>query len=60
MKIQTDIFIQINKIKSSNKNTYKLYLNLYQKDKLTDFLPYISKYTNEIVNRIKYINENNC
>ena len=52
IKIQTDIYININTIKSSNKNNYRIYLNLYQKDKLTDFLPYVSKYTNEIINRI--------
>lgn len=52
LKIQTDIFVSINKIKLSNKNSYRLYLHLYQKDKLTEFLPYVSKYSNEIINRI--------
>lgn len=52
MKIQSDIFIKINKIKSLYKNNYKLYLSLYQKDKLADILPFFTKYTNEIINRI--------
>lgn len=34
------------------ENIYQLYLELYQQNKLTDILPYLSKYTNEIVYRI--------
>lgn len=52
MKIQTDIYIQLKKIKSSFKNNYDLYLDLYQKNKLADILPYISKYNNEIIHRL--------
>lgn len=51
-RIQTDIFIQLSKIKSTFKNNYQLYLCLYQKDKLNDILPYMSKYSNEIIHRI--------
>ena len=33
-------------------NIYKIYLELYQKNFMNDILPYISKYPNEIINRL--------
>lgn len=35
-----------------NENIYRVYMELYQKNKLSDILPYISKYSNEIIHRL--------
>jgi hypothetical protein len=37
---------------SDNYNIYQMYLDLYQKNKLNNMLPYISKYPKEIIYRI--------
>lgn len=52
LKLHTEIYNQVNKFKPLNKNNYQIYLELYQCDKLNDILPYISKYSNEIIHRI--------
>jgi hypothetical protein len=52
MKIQTNMYIHIKNLKSQYENNYKLCLSLYQKDKLTETIPYISAYSNEIIYRI--------
>ena len=52
LKLQTEIYSQINILKPLEKNNYQVFLELYQKDKLNDVLPYISKYSNEIIHRI--------
>ncbi|AYV78780.1 MAG: RNA ligase, partial [Edafosvirus sp.] len=52
LKLQTDIYQTIMKIKPNNSNIYQSYLELYQNGKLNDFLPYFTKYSNEIIRRI--------
>lgn len=51
-KIQSELYQQIDKLKPLERNNYQVYLELYQQDKLGDILPYVSKYSNEIVHRI--------
>lgn len=51
-KMQTNMFNYINKYKSQYSNIHQLFLNLYQKDKLTEIIPFFSKYSNEIIHRI--------
>uniref|UniRef100_A0A6C0ABW5 RNA ligase n=1 Tax=viral metagenome TaxID=1070528 RepID=A0A6C0ABW5_9ZZZZ len=51
-KLQTDIYQEIAKVKPNNSNLHVAYLELYQKDILTDYLPYFSKYNTDIVRRI--------
>ena len=48
LKLQTEVYQTIMKIKPNNSNIYQSYLELYQKDQLVDFLPYFSKYNNDI------------
>lgn len=52
LKLQTQIYKQIKKLKPLKQNNYQTFLELYQHDKLNDILPYISKYSNEIIHRI--------
>jgi len=52
LKLQTDIYQKINNIKPNNSNIYQSYLVLYQNDILTEYLPYFSKYNNDIIKRI--------
>jgi hypothetical protein len=52
INIYTDIYIKINNIKKLNINNYQLYLDLYQKNELNDYLPYFTNYYNEITYRI--------
>ncbi|AYV80950.1 MAG: RNA ligase [Harvfovirus sp.] len=52
LKLQTEIYSQISKLKPLKQNSYQIYLQLYQIDKLNDILPYVSKYSNEIIHRI--------
>lgn len=52
MKLQTDLYKKLIKIKPNNSNLHIVYLELYQKDKLTEYLPYFSKYNTDIVRRI--------
>jgi len=52
LKMQTHIYQQIMKIKPNNSNIHQSYLELYQKDRLTDFLPYFTRYNKDIINRI--------
>lgn len=52
MKLQTEIYQQIEKFKPLKQNNYQIFLELYQHDKLNDILPFISKYSNEIIHRI--------
>ncbi len=49
LKIQTPIYQELMKIKPNNNNVYHNYLELYQKDKLIDYLQYYTK---------KYVDEN--
>ena len=52
LKLQTDIYDTIMKLKPNNSNIYQCFLELYQRDKLNDFLPYFTKYGNEVIKRI--------
>ena len=52
LKLQTNIYKQLIKNKPNNINVHQNYLELYQKDKLVDYLPYFTKYTNDITKRI--------
>ncbi|AYV84891.1 MAG: RNA ligase [Hyperionvirus sp.] len=52
LKLQTEIYTQISKLKPLRQNSYQVFLELYQVDKLNDILPYVSKYSNEIIHRI--------
>ena len=52
LKIQTPIYQKIMKIKPNNSNIHQSYMELYQKDKLSEFLPFFTKYNNDIIKRI--------
>lgn len=52
LKVQTDIYQKLMKLKPNNSNTYQSYMELYQKDKLKDYLVYFNKYSNLIIRRI--------
>ena len=52
LKLQTELYQKLMRIKPNNSNIHQSYLELFQKDKLNDFLPYFSKYNNNIVKRI--------
>lgn len=51
-KIQTYIYQDILNIKPINENLHQGYLELYQDDKLKEYLPYFTNYWNEIIHRI--------
>jgi len=51
-KLQTEIYQTIMKMKPNNNNIHQSYLELYQKNKLGDFLPYFTKYSTELTKRI--------
>jgi hypothetical protein len=51
-KLQTEVYQYLMKLKPNNSNVHQGYLELYQKDKLADYLPYFTKYNNDIVKRI--------
>lgn len=48
----TEIYSHIKKQIIGGINIYKMYLELYQKNYLNEILPYISKYSNEIIHRL--------
>lgn len=58
LKLQTPIYQKIMKIKPNNSNIHQSYIELYQKDKLVEFLPYFTKYNNDITRRINYAMKN--
>ncbi len=51
-KVQTPIYQEIQNIKPLNENIHQGYLELYQDDKLKEYLPYFTNYWNEIIHRI--------
>jgi len=58
LKIQTPIYQELMKIKPNNNNVYQNYLELYQKDKLINYLQYYTKkYVDEILNIIHHAME---
>jgi hypothetical protein len=52
LEIQTNMFSYIKKYKSQFTNNYQLFLYLYQKDKLTEIIQYLPKFSNELIHRI--------
>lgn len=52
LKLQTEIYETLMKLKPNNSNIYQCFLELYQNDKLNNFLPYFSKYSTDIIRRI--------
>lgn len=52
LKLQTQIYDTLMKLKPNNSNIHQCFLELYQKDKLNEFLPYFTRYGNETVKRI--------
>jgi len=52
LKIQTEIYDTLIKLKPNNSNIHQCFLELYQKNKLNDFLLYFTKYRNDIIKRI--------
>ena len=52
MKIQTHIYQQILNIKPKHVNIHIGYLEMYQENKLKEYLPYLTNYHSEIIHRI--------
>lgn len=52
LKIQTEIYKELMRIKPNNNNIHQVYLELYQRDKLYNFLPYFSEYSSDIIRRM--------
>ena len=52
MKIQTHIYQQILNIKPKHANIHIGYLEMYQENKLKEYLPYFTNYYSEIIHRI--------
>ena len=52
LKLQTNIYDILMKLKPNNSNIYQCFLELYQKDKLSEFLPYFTRYGNDVIKRI--------
>jgi hypothetical protein len=50
---RSDLYLSIKKqIPSTYQNVHQIYFELYQLNKLADILPYLSKYSSEIIHRI--------
>lgn len=58
LKFQTGIYDTLMKLKPNNSNIYQCFLELYQKDKLNDFLPYFTRYGNDTIKRIHFSMQN--
>jgi hypothetical protein len=53
IKLQTELYQTLQKLRPNNSNVHQAYLELYQKDKLVEFLGYSSsKHKNDIVKRV--------
>ncbi|QKF93983.1 hypothetical protein QKU48_gp0525 [Fadolivirus algeromassiliense] len=52
LKLQTPIYESLMNLKPNNSNIYQCFLELYQQDKLHEFLPYFTRYGNDVVKRI--------
>lgn len=52
LKLQTPIYQKLSEMKPNNSNIHQNYLELYQKDKLVEFLPYFESNNHEVVGRI--------
>jgi hypothetical protein len=58
VKLQTNIYQKIMKLKPNNSNLHQSYLELYQKDQLTEVLPYFTSYSNDIITRVHTVMKN--
>jgi hypothetical protein len=52
LKFQSQLYQNLIKVKPNNSNMHQSYLELYQTNKLNDYLPYFSKYNSDITKRI--------
>lgn len=52
LKLQTDIYQKLSKLKPNNSNINQAYLEMYQQDKLKEFLPYFTRYRNDVLSRL--------
>lgn len=52
LKLQTEIYQTLMKMKPNNSNINQNYLELYQKDKLKDFAPYFTRFSTDIIKRL--------
>lgn len=52
LKLQTAVYQMLNHIRPNNSNFHQCCLELYQKDQLNIYLPYFTKYVNNIKYRI--------
>lgn len=50
--ITTEIYDYLQNVVAQNVNQYKIFLELYQRDKLTEILPYLHKYPTDVIRRI--------
>ena len=51
-KIQTPIYRKLAKIKPNNSNFHQIYLELYQRDQLKNFLPFFERFNSDTIKRI--------
>ena len=51
-KYETELYKKLKEIRGNNKNTNQVYLELYQKEQLSEYLQYVSPYSQLIINRI--------
>ncbi|CAH6421754.1 RNA ligase [uncultured virus] len=58
LKIQTNLYQKLSKMKPNNSNIHQIYLELYQQGDLNEFLPYFTKYNNDIIKRIHFSMKN--
>jgi len=52
MKLQTDIYQYLSEMKPNNSNIERIFLELYQKDRLNDFIRYFSENPKKVIYRI--------
>lgn len=51
-KIETNIYQQVKNIRPINPNIHQGYLELYQQNKLKEYLPYFTKYYSDVIHRL--------
>lgn len=52
LKLQTEVYQNVSKNKPNNRNYAQIFLELYQKDLLTNYAHYYTEYSKDVVNRI--------
>lgn len=53
LKLQTELYSSLMKLKPNNNNIYQCYLELYQKNSLSKFIQYFSNYPGEVIKRLR-------